>query len=140
MSLRMSDVSEVVYGGVVTLGTWWDEKRITAGTLTDKEVLKKASFWTYLGIGIPATLMTAMNWWDAKAGKVTERLAHGFLFGFPAFLYTTVKSMKETTSTRGDAVAQAQEILRQRSQKRANAEHAGAKTGYEVISPYEILT
>jgi hypothetical protein len=144
--LRMQDVGELAYGGGVTLAQWWDEKRITAGSLTSKELVKQAGFWTYLGIGIPAALMSAFNW--PRGGRYaawTDRLTHGFLFGLPGFIKSTVTNLSSTTAThtRGDAVAQAQEILRQRqAAARSNQGAAAGKgaTGYEVVSPYEILT
>ncbi len=145
MALRMLDITEVAFGGAVTLADWWDEKRIADATLTDKDVLKKASFWTYLAVGLPATLATAMGWWRRQEG-ITERLAHGFLYGLPGFLYATVKSLGTTTAAgrvKSDAVTQAQEILRQRAAQQAAAHSTNmrARTGGVTNAPIpEVIT
>lgn len=139
--LKLQDIGEVAYGGAVTLANWWDGKRITDGSLTDRDLIKKAGFWTYLAVGVPSLLMSAFNW--PRGGTFspwTDRLAHGFLYGLPGFVYSTVVSLQPTASrtrSRSDAVAQAQAILRE---KQAMAAKAARSTGYDVVNPYEILT
>jgi hypothetical protein len=135
MSLSVWDISEVAYGGVVTLADWWDSDRVKKAQIADKDVLKKAGFWTFAVLGLGATLMSAFGWWR-KAAPVTERMSHGFLYAVPGFIYKTVQSLRATTgaNTRGDAVAEAQRIIRQRQ-----AAAAGRKTGYDVTDPSQIL-
>ena len=50
--IRIQDFGEVAYGGAVTLTSWWDNKRIEEGKIGTKDVFKKASFYTYLGVGL----------------------------------------------------------------------------------------
>ena len=117
MALRVRDISEVVYGGAVTAADWWDAKRIAKGTLMDKEVYKKAGFWVYLGIGIPAILMSTFGWMRRYEG-ITEKLATGFLYDLPRVAKNTVKSLSKSTSGTGAdeslAVKQAQAIINRR--------------------------
>ncbi len=114
--LKMQDIGEVAYGGAVTFTEWWDNKRITEGKIAKKDIWKKASFYTYLGIGLPATLMSAMGWWGRQE-EWLERISHGFLYDMPRFIYGIVQSMSAGSSgdTRSRAIQQAQEILRQRA-------------------------
>lgn len=111
--LRMQDFGEIAFGGVVTLTEWWDDKRIDEGKIASNEVWKKASFWTYLGIGLTATLMSAMGWWKRQE-LWTEHISHGFLYDVPRFIYGVVKSMGATAGRGGSksaAVREAQEII-----------------------------
>jgi len=57
--IRVEDLSEVGYGGVVTGMEAWDAKRVIAGTLDPKNVVKSAKFWGYLAPGVAATIMQA---------------------------------------------------------------------------------
>lgn len=114
--LRITDISEVVYGGGVQMGEWWDEKRIKGATLKDKEVYKKAGFWVYLGVGIPALLISTFGWWRRQGVEPwAEKLATGFLYDVSRFTRNTVKSLSSPASTtaadQSNAVRQAQEIL-----------------------------
>lgn len=117
--IRMQDFGEIAYGGAVTLTEWWDDRRIADGKITKKDIWKKASFYTYLGIGLPATLMSAMGWWR-QMGLWAEHVSHGFLYDMPRFIYNIVQAMGEETTTasrsraNSDAVRQAQEILARR--------------------------
>ena len=109
--IRMQDFGEIAYGGAVTIAEWWDDKRITAGTLATKDIWKKASFYTYLGIGLPATLMSAFGWWR-QMEKWGEHISHGFLYDMPRFIYNIVKAMGAASSgADSKAIRQAQEIL-----------------------------
>jgi len=117
--IRIQDTGELVYGAGVTLADWWDNKRITEGTLKDKEVIKKAAFWTYLAIGVPATLISALGWWSGTRwrGEVwAEHVSHGFIYDFPRFIYGLVQSLGTGagTATRSNAIAEAQKVLDQR--------------------------
>jgi len=114
--IRMEDFGEIVYGGVVTLTEWWDDRRIADGRIAKKDLWKKASFYTYLGIGLPVTLMSAMNWWATQRVWL-EHISHGFLYDMPRFVYNIVQAMGTESSRRtgSDAVRQAQEILARRT-------------------------
>jgi len=115
--IRIEDCGEIAYGGAVTLTEWWDNKRIDEGKISTKDVFKKASFYTYLGIGLVATLASVFGWmrrWEPW----TERLSHGFFFGLPGFAYNLSKSIG-AGSRRGSesaAVREAQRIIQQRQQ------------------------
>lgn len=114
--IRMEDFGEIAYGGVVTLTEWWDNQRITEGKIAKKDILKKASFYTYLGVGLTATLSSAFGWWRTQE-KWMEHISHGFLYDMPRFILNVVQSMGTASrSVQSDAVRQAQEILRQRQQ------------------------
>jgi len=114
--IRIEDFGEIAYGGVVTLTEWWDNKRIVAGTLGPKDVFKKASFYTYLGVGLAATLISVFGWmkrWE----RWSEHVSHGFFYDLPRFAYNLSKSMSAAGS-RGagsTAVREAQRILQQRT-------------------------
>lgn len=124
--IRMQDLGEIGYGGVVTLTEWWDDKRIEEGKIAQKDIWKKASFWSYLGIGLPAILMSAFGWWRGME-TWAEHISHGFLYDMPRFLRNVVKAMgtESRGRTNSDAVRQAQEILRRRS---AQPQQLGAGT------------
>ena len=114
--IRMQDFGEIAYGGAVTLTEWFDNKRIEDGKIAKKDIFKKASFYTYLGVGLPSTLMSAFGWWRPME-KWTEHISHGFLYDMPRFILNVVQSMGAgSKGTRSDAVRQAQEILHQRQQ------------------------
>jgi len=128
MSLKVQDLGELAYGGLVTGLAKLDEKRINAGTLTKKDFLKKASFYGYVVPGVVATAATAMNWMP-KQSEWTERIAHGFIYGFPGFIMDVVDSMK-TNTTSYNAIAEAERIARA-SSKRANAIRETPQPGWE---------
>lgn len=138
--LRMQDVGEFAYGGAVTLADWWDSDRIKKGQLADKDLIKKAGFWTFLGIGLVASVVNLAGWWR-RGDAWTERLMHGFIYGIPGVVYSTITSLRTTTGTqsRAGAVAEAQAILASR-QARERASAANSGTRYAVTDPYEILT
>ena len=115
MGIRMQDLGEIGYGGAVTLTEWWDDRRIADGKIAKTDLWKKASFYTYLGIGLPATLISAMGWWR-QMGLWAEHVSHGFLYDMPRFIYNVVQAMgtESRSQTNSDAVRQAQEILNRR--------------------------
>ena len=117
MGISMQDVGEVAYGGVVTLAEWMDAKRIKEAKLKSGDVLKKYSTWTYLGIGLFATLSSAFGWLRRYEGWM-EHVSHGFLYDLPRFSVNLVKAM-EKTSTSGDAISMAQRIMRDAAEAKA---------------------
>lgn len=140
--IRMQDLGEIAYGGVVTLTEWWDDRRIEDGKITQKDIWKKASFYTYLGIGLPATLISAFGWWR-QMETWAEHISHGFFYDMPRFIYNVVKSMGTESRSRAgsNAVQQAQEILRRRS---AEVPQLGSpartqrsyQQEFETVAPY----
>ena len=125
MSLVMQDLGELGFGGLVTLTEWWDSKRIKDGSITNKEILKKAGFYTYLVIGLGATLATAFGWWS-RQGRWMEHIAHGFIYDVPRQTVNMVTALKTTTPIGGEpeAVKFAREAL-----ARKQRELAGNKGG-----------
>ena len=114
--IKMQDIGELTYGGLVTLTEGYDDKRIDEGKITKKDVLKKASFYGYLIPGGVCTLTSAFGWWRALK-PWDEHISHGFIYDFPRFLKNTVNSMREETakSSSSAAVNEAQRILRERT-------------------------
>lgn len=116
MTIRIEDLGEITYGGAVTLADWWDNKRIDEGKLTNKEVFKKAAFWTYLSVGLVATLSSIFGWmrqWSAW----TEHISHGFFYDLPrqaTNLYKSQSTQSKSRAATSDAVRQANLILNQR--------------------------
>jgi len=124
--IRIEDFGEIAYGGVVTLTEWWDNKRIDQGKIGTKDVFKKASFYTYLGVGLAATLMSVFGWMK-RYERWSEHVSHGFLYDLPRFAYNLTKAMG-TSGRRGSesaAVQEAQKILRERMSARALTQGSG---------------
>ncbi|MBA7607058.1 hypothetical protein ES703_14210 [subsurface metagenome] len=120
--IRIQDFGEISYGGVVTLTEWWDNKRIVEGKIGEGDVFKKASFYTYLGVGLTATLMSVFGWWR-RYEPWAEHVSHGFLYDLPRFAYGLTKSLG-TAGRRGRgsesrAVDQANKILQDRMRAKA---------------------
>uniref|UniRef100_A0A6M3M239 Uncharacterized protein n=1 Tax=viral metagenome TaxID=1070528 RepID=A0A6M3M239_9ZZZZ len=138
---KFQALGAVGYGGAVTLTKWWDDKRIADGKLAEKEVWKKASFWTYLGIGLPATLLSAFGWWKASEAWM-EPLSHGFFYDFPRFIYGLVTSMRATEKKNSGsaAVAEARRILAEANKtKQLNAGRDVSRSyqpEFENAAPY----
>jgi|GEM_PF-3038808 len=114
--IRIEEFGAIAYGGAVTVTEWWDNKRIAEGKITAKDVLKKASFYTYWGIGLVATLASVFGWlrqWE----RWEEKLATGFLYDLPRAGYNLSKAIT-TSAGRGrpesQVVQEAQRILRER--------------------------
>jgi len=139
--IRVHDLSEVAYGGAVELAQWWDEKRIAAAKITKREILKKASFWSYLGLGIPATLMSAFGFWK-RYELIAEHMSHGFFYGFPGFIRDVIVSMKKEGAapipTESAAVSKANEILRRRAVELSTEEKRGLGQGAGQVLPGEV--
>ncbi len=110
MAIRVEDIGEFAYGGLVTGAKFLDGQRMADGRLGDSEVMKRFSTYAYLIPGAGATLLSAFGglrrqekWW--------EHLSHGFIFGFPQWVTEVVSAMQGTQSNRGAAVREAQRIL-----------------------------
>ena len=134
--IRIEDFGEIGYGGVVTLTEWWDNKRIDEGKIGAKDVLKKASFYTYLGVGLTATLMSVFGWMR-RYERWSEHISHGFLYDLPRFAYNLTKALG-TSGRRGSessAVQEAQKILRERMSARALTQGQGI--GRETQRTYQ---
>jgi len=117
--IKLQDVGVLGYGGLVTGLTAWDEKRIEEGTITEKDLVKKAGFWGYLVPGSLSLFANAFGWMR-RYEPWTERLAHGFIYGFPAFVKDVVDIYREEpvaargaagTAAKNAAVMQAQKLL-----------------------------
>lgn len=138
MALRMQDIGELGYGGLVTLAEWYDDKRINEGKITKKDVLKKASFYAYLLPGGFCTLTSAFGWvralkpWD-------EHVSHGFIYDFPRFIKNMVGAMRTERSSSA-AVSEAQRILRQKQSARLLSSGQQTQRSYqpefESVSPH----
>lgn len=139
--IRMQDLGEIGYGGAVTLTAWWDQRRIDDGRITKREILKKASFWTYLGVGIPVTLMSAFGWWR-RWERWFEHMSHGFLYDMPRFIFSVVQDLREeettTTTSKSEAVKKAQEILNRKKAELSGRETKALKQGAEDVRPGEV--
>ena len=117
--IRVEDIGELTYGGLVTAAKWWDGQRMAAGTLGGSEIMKKSSTYAYLLPGAGATLLSAFGglrrqekWW--------EHISHGFIYGFPQWVSEVVGAMQTGSGAHGDAVRQAQRIL-SNTQKQVSA-------------------
>ena len=133
MTIRIEDLGAVGYGGAVTWSEWWDNKRIEEGKIGTKDIWKKASFYTYLGIGLTATLMSAFGWMG-QFRLWTERLSIGFLYDMPRFAYNMSKTFSAGGGSRGGsaaAVKQAQQILRDRASARQITEGSATRRSYQ---------
>lgn len=110
--LKMEDVGELAYGGLVTGTQWWDEKRVDDGTIMKKEIFKKAGFYSYLIPGLFCTTSTAFGWlrrYDAW----NERIAHGFIYDFPRFVKGLVDAFGEgaTAGEKSAAIKEAEKLV-----------------------------
>ncbi len=108
--IRIEDFGEIAYGGAVTWAEWWDDRRILAGDITNKDVFRKASTYAYLGIGLVATLMSVFGWmrqWE----RWTEHLSHGFLYDLPRFAKNLIDAMGTTAGSGSAAIQEANRLL-----------------------------
>ncbi len=143
--LVRQDFGELIYGGAVTAAEWWDSKRILDGTLQQKEILKKAGFWTYMVVGLGATLASVFGWMRRQEAW-WEHISSGFIYDLPRQTVNAVTSMQTTASGNmgeSTAVKQAREILRQKHAELAAGNYSGRgtgmKTAFEVTNPQDIL-
>jgi len=132
LALKIYDLGELGYGGLVTLTEWYDTKRIKAGTLEKKEILKKFSFYTYVVIGLGATVISFMNGLSEKKGRRgiapgwMEHISHGFIYDLPRQIFNNVEALltppgMSTTGADSNAVKQARAILEQKTRAAAHA-------------------
>jgi hypothetical protein len=124
MSIVIQDTGELVYGGLVTLTEWWDTKRVNEGSITKKQLLKQAHFYTYVVIGVAATVVSAFHLWSSKESWM-EHVSHGFIYDLPRQIFNGVQSLRTPpgASTTGDsqAVREARAILARKTQEAARA-------------------
>jgi len=143
--IRIEDFGEISYGGLVTLTEWWDNKRIDEGKIGTKDVFKKASFYTYLGVGLAATLMSVFGWMR-RYERWSEHVSHGFLYDLPRFAYSLTKALgssgKRGRGSESSAVQDAQRILNEKMRAKALTQGSGrsAERSYqrefETVAPY----
>ena len=138
--IRIEDFGEIGYGGLVTLTEWWDNKRIDEGKIGTGDVFKKASFYTYLGVGLAATLMSVFGWMR-RYERWSEHVSHGFLYDLPRFAYSLTKALGSSRKGSGSsAVNEAQRILNEKMAARALPAGRTAERSYqpefESVSPY----
>ncbi len=119
MPLVVEDLGELVYGGLVAGTQRLDAKRIREGKIKDKDLVKKWSFYTYLVPGLVSTGAVAFNYMP-RYSMWTERLAHGFIYGFPGFVWDLMDIYK--TQTASDRIVnEADRVLAHAGPRRANA-------------------
>jgi len=141
--IRIEDFGEIGYGGLVTLTEWWDNKRIDEGKIGAKDVFKKASFYTYLGVGLAATLMSVFGWMR-RYERWSEHVSHGFLYDVPRFAYSLTKALGAggRRGSGSSAVNEAQRILNEKMRAKALTQGSGrtAERSYqrefESVAPY----
>ncbi len=136
MAIVMEDFGELAYGGLVTLTEWYDTKRVADATIAKKDILKKFSFYTYLVIGLGATLMGIFHTWKGQ-DKWMEHISHGFIYDLPRQSFNMVQALRtppgaSTTGADSAAVRQAREILARKSAQINAAKNAGRGVGDEV--------
>ncbi len=138
--IKMQDIGELGYGGLVTLSEWYDEKRIGEGKITKKDVLKKISTYAYVIPGGLCTLTSAFGWvralkpWD-------EHISHGFIYDFPRFLKNIVGAMREEAAGKHSssaAVREANRILEQQRRSASRQLGAGRHTSAWAYTPEEV--
>jgi len=115
--IRIEDTGEVAYGGLVTWTTWWDNKRIADGKIGSKDILKKASFYTYLAVGLGATVISAFGWMR-RYDTWMEGISHGFFYDLPRFAYDLYKTQSAASGSNSAAVREAQRIVQQKQAQR----------------------
>ena len=141
--IRIEDFGEIGYGGLVTLTEWWDNKRIDEGKIGTGDVFKKASFYTYLGVGLTATLMSVFGWWR-RYERWSEHVSHGFLYDLPRFAYGLTKALgagsKRGRGSESRAVQEAQRILNEKINAKALTQGRTADRSYqrefESVAPH----
>lgn len=140
--IKLQNVGALGYGGLVTGLTALDEKRIAEGTITEKDLVKKAGFWGYLVPGGVSVLANAFGWMK-RYEPWTEKLSTGFIFGFPAFVKDVVDIYKEEpvgargaaggAAAKAAAVMEAQKLLAA-AQVRQQVDLGGGAIG-AVVTP-----
>ena len=114
--LKIEDSAELAYGGLVTGMTYWDRKRqedrVAAGDTSPISMVKRASFWTYLAPGLASTVASAFDLMP-KYSAWTDRVAHGFIYGFPGFILDIVQALApvQPQAAAASAVREAQKLI-----------------------------
>ena len=132
MAIKVQDLGELGFGAAVMLTEWYDTKRIEKGSLEKKEILKKFSFYTYVVVGLGATVISFMNGLSEKKGKRgiapvwMEHISHGFIYDLPRQIFNNVEALltppgMSTTGADSNAVKQARAILEQKTREAAHA-------------------
>lgn len=111
----VQDVGELAYGGAVTGLQYWDDKRLAKGTITKKDFHKQASFWGYVVPGATCLIMNAVGA-ARKQEAWTERITHGFIYGFPSFMKNLITTLteEETAVKGGGGAAESTAVLEAR--------------------------
>lgn len=112
--LRVEDIGELAFGGLVTATEWYDKQRIDDGKLTEKDILKKFSTYAYLIPGGAATIMSAFGVWRGME-RWNEHISHGFMYDFPRFLKNVVTAMRQGggAGARAQSVREANRIIQE---------------------------
>lgn len=134
MSLQVQDLGELAYGGLVTGLGQWDKKRVEDGKIEGKELFKKAGTYAYLVPGGISTLATSLGWMR-RYDPWTERIAHGFIYGFPGFIMDLVNAFAGGEGVAG--VKEAERLLAA-ARSRGGAKTVGqtSKPGFEDVQIY----
>lgn len=128
MSLKVQDLGELAYGGLVTGLQRWDERQA-------RTFWKSYSTYGYLVPGVIATGATAMGWMR-RYDPWMERLAHGFIYGFPGFIMSIVDAYGGGGSMeKNAAVREAERIARASGNPRRPIGQT-AKPGFEGLRTY----
>ncbi len=130
MSLKIESSGAFIYGSLVTLTEYLDTKRIKEAKLRQKDVLKRYAFWTYMVIGLFASLNSIFGWFRKYEGW-TDPIANGFLYDLTRQGYSLYQSMKTATTSGSAAIAEANRIVKE------NAARAALKAGRETDRSYE---
>jgi len=115
MSMRVEDLGELAYGGLVAGLEQYDKTRLDKGEITDKDVFKKFGTYGYLVPGVIATGASAFGFMR-RYETWLEHVQHGFIYDFPRWLTHTITTMttegnSSGASARRRAVAEAKQIL-----------------------------
>lgn len=130
--IRIESFGAFAFGGLQTAAEWWDNQRINEGKIATKDVFKKASFYTYLGVGLSATLVSVFGWMR-RYERWAEPISHGFLYDMPRFAYSLSKSLGAASPRESNsaAVQEAQRIMNERRAKQL-AEGKPAERSYQL--------
>lgn len=113
MGMKVEDVGELAYGGLVTGMKKLDENRMMKGQLAEKDILKKFETYAFLIPGVGSTLISAFGWMR-RYESWAEHISHGFLYGFPSFVVDTIDALRtggSSSSAKKAAIKEAQRIL-----------------------------
>ncbi|MBU0778375.1 hypothetical protein KKF82_08970 [Patescibacteria group bacterium] len=109
MAIRVEDLGELAYGGLVTGAKFMDTNRIADGKLTNGEILKKFETYAYLVPGLGSVIASAFGMMKRQETWL-EHISHGFMYGFPGWLTEVVQSM-QAGGAGSAAVREAQRII-----------------------------